>query len=1465
MAVVESPLLAWIGRMLRESQMDPHTPAVVLSERRCRFPRLTKLIDPARLDRMIKAFSEALGVPCALMGQDLVWIGNEPNIPHFCCLAHKHTETASLCSVHSRRLAEEARKTRRVAVERCRSGLWEFIVPVEARQEVLAFIRGGPILEESTIDKVAVSPEAKRALALLVRVGTLDELRRKAEAVAVLAHEIGATALAAFQAEEVNRLAATLTYVADEENAFDEILNSIERVYGDIKAGIYEWTGGKGTLIRSRNGSKDLAGFEYRSDNSIVGRCAASTETLYHDDLEPLRKSPDAPETLRIGSNIALQSALTVPVITRVTDGVRHCVQVCSTRKGTFGDPSDRSFLKTVACLIGATQERLGVAASVPADRVEEEIWLRALSEMNSQLAAGTLDEDQTLDLFLQTALGIANCESGEILFCTPYDRRLRVGAARGVFRPVIGNRIMRIPRLVQAAIDEGEVQWLGESEPNGWTEFLDVQGLPPEPDLGDSPWHALVAPIATGQQRVGALVLHRPGSRVCGRRQRHTLLKFAACIGGFLQETEAQRLDRAHLDSAMAAASIFDLAMSPRRTAKERDEVRRSLYRKLVEAACKIPRVKHASVRQVCPVTKRYYFVEGEGAERDRFFESPWYPIDPSSAGGWVALTQEPYVFGTPKEALHYRKVFDDVCSHASFPVRCAAGLALVFSVDSDHNHAFEKGSQTYQSLQRLVANVETILAMLDTAATDAVARFGADCLNSASTEELCGDAAHVLRDILDTLDCTILLTTPAGDEIEVAGTTGLEPTNTTGAPVRYQIDRPEGCTGWVGAQKRPLVIENLEDPKEFPPEEPRPVWIRKIPQKGDKEAHRLAFLGIPILVGSQLLGVVRFSARRNYQRFTAQDIELAERLAAWLGMAIQRIRFMDRMEAARELQQLALGSTVRDTANALATKTMELLRCDAVHVRELVGDELRLICAVGRDMNLTPVRALGAPFSGIVAKEKRIVTFQGGTEDDERRWAQADKAARSTEDPWVKSLAHVPLAVGERVVGTISFHSEKTDAFGTDRTPVLEEIARHGGLLLYHARIHEDQLRWNRASLTATKELNRNPNSVTLESAATDVADAFLEAFPLPVVTVWLTDESKSHFQPMVCVVHPNGEEVASGCPPKIRLEAHFARLIKRLALRKAVWAWGMRHGPPAAKLLAKAPEPIQKWSEQIGSAVLAPLWLGEELVGAVLCHGGVGCQFSLDEKQKENVAHLARQAAVVLNSAMLQESQRRAAPLAMIGAFLDAFLRQMATPVNHISLLAHNSRPLIAPGSRLAEKIASIGKETLRLEKIIDDLKSFVAGGGTRNVSVFDLSAAINEVIDTELHLPGNVRLATNIADEPIQIAGVEPILAQAVHMVIQNALEAMPGGGVLTVRLSHDDGNALLEVEDTGSGMSNTVLKACQETFFTTKQEGTGLGLAVTRAAVNWHSGQLRISSDLDQGTVVTMQFPLGEKP
>jgi CheY-like chemotaxis protein len=161
----------------------------------------------------------------------------------------------------------------------------------------------------------------------------------------------------------------------------------------------------------------------------------------------------------------------------------------------------------------------------------------------------------------------------------------------------------------------------------------------------------------------------------------------------------------------------------------------------------------------------------------------------------------------------------------------------------------------------------------------------------------------------------------------------------------------------------------------------------------------------------------------------------------------------------------------------------------------------------------------------------------------------------------------------------------------------------------------------------------------------------------------------------------------------------------------------------------------------------------------------------------------------------------------------------------------------------------------------------------------LSQVDLNHAVRQVVD--LTRPRwndqpqqrgtSIELCTELADPLPPVMGADNEIRDALTNLIFNAVDAMPGGGTLTLRTSTERRDAdvesvIIEVGDTGIGMDEETRRRCLEPFFTTKGErGTGLGLAMVYGMIQRHSAGLEIDSSPGAGTTMRLVFAAATTP
>ena len=229
-------------------------------------------------------------------------------------------------------------------------------------------------------------------------------------------------------------------------------------------------------------------------------------------------------------------------------------------------------------------------------------------------------------------------------------------------------------------------------------------------------------------------------------------------------------------------------------------------------------------------------------------------------------------------------------------------------------------------------------------------------------------------------------------------------------------------------------------------------------------------------------------------------------------------------------------------------------------------------------------------------------------------------------------------------------------------------------------------------------------------------------------------------------------------------------------------------------------------------------------------------------------------------------------RTEKLAAVGRLAAGVVHEINNPLATISACAEALESRVAEGvfgsspetDDLREYLQLIRSEAFRCKSITNGLLDFSRARAGEHAPV-----EVAEVVEGSAHLLRHQRRGQQIeilvetADGLPSIAGDEGQLKQAVIILAENAIDAMPHGGTLTLRARAADGAGVrVEVSDTGVGISQENLTKIFDPFFTTKEvgRGTGLGLAVCYGIVTEHGGRISVDSTVGRGTTFTLTLP-----
>jgi len=219
-----------------------------------------------------------------------------------------------------------------------------------------------------------------------------------------------------------------------------------------------------------------------------------------------------------------------------------------------------------------------------------------------------------------------------------------------------------------------------------------------------------------------------------------------------------------------------------------------------------------------------------------------------------------------------------------------------------------------------------------------------------------------------------------------------------------------------------------------------------------------------------------------------------------------------------------------------------------------------------------------------------------------------------------------------------------------------------------------------------------------------------------------------------------------------------------------------------------------------------------------------------------------------------------------LAVIGRFARSIIHDLKNPLSIISMSAEliamqPAKPEVRETAQLR-----IRKQVERIGDLIGDILDFTNGSKARTL-VGDTNYALfaQSVLD-EIRPDAEMRRVSIEAQSPPAIhLPIDPKRVRRVfHNLIQNAVDAMPGGGKVIVRFITEKSDLITEIEDTGSGIAPEIASTLFEAFATFgKEHGTGLGLSICKKIIEDHGGRIWVRNEPGHGAIFAFALPLGK--
>ena len=216
-----------------------------------------------------------------------------------------------------------------------------------------------------------------------------------------------------------------------------------------------------------------------------------------------------------------------------------------------------------------------------------------------------------------------------------------------------------------------------------------------------------------------------------------------------------------------------------------------------------------------------------------------------------------------------------------------------------------------------------------------------------------------------------------------------------------------------------------------------------------------------------------------------------------------------------------------------------------------------------------------------------------------------------------------------------------------------------------------------------------------------------------------------------------------------------------------------------------------------------------------------------------------------------------------LAAISHVSSGVAHEVKNPLNAILLHVEVAKARLAKGETdVGQEMEIVSREILRLDRVVRTFLDF-----TRPVELKLVNMPLQELVQeiVELARPqaagGKIRVQVNQEVEGVEVRVDRDLFKQAVLNVVVNAMQAMPEGGDLTFESSAGEDMAEIRISDTGGGIPPELREKIFLLYFSTKKEGSGIGLAMTFRIVQLHDGTIDFKSEAGKGTTFRIRLPI----
>jgi signal transduction histidine kinase len=468
-------------------------------------------------------------------------------------------------------------------------------------------------------------------------------------------------------------------------------------------------------------------------------------------------------------------------------------------------------------------------------------------------------------------------------------------------------------------------------------------------------------------------------------------------------------------------------------------------------------------------------------------------------------------------------------------------------------------------------------------------------------------------------------------------------------------------------------------------------------------------------------------------------------------------------------------------------------------------------------------------------------------------------------------RTFIAVPMLKEGRVVGGIVIYRPEVRPFTQKQIDLVSTFANQAVIAIENVRLFKE-LQARNADITEALQQQTATSEIlqVISGSPTDLTPV-LEAVAHRAAELCDANDSRVYVVDGDALRFVGGFGDLAGASPSLPLT-------RGVVSGRAVIDRSVVHIDDLAAVLEEFPDargPQQSSGTRTTLAV--PLMRESEAFGAILMLRKDVRPFT--EKQIALVRTFAYQAAIgIENVRLFKEIQNTSRQLEAANRHKSEFLANMShelrTPLNAVIgfsdlLLERMFGEMNAKQENYMKNIQASGKHLLSLINDILDLSKIEAGRMELEVSSVHIPSALQNamMLIRERAQRQNIALSCNVDPKVAEISADERKFKQVMLNLLSNAVKFTPEGGRVDVDARLLNGHLEVSVKDTGVGIAKENQQAVFEEFRqvgqrgSAKQEGTGLGLALTRRFVELHGGTIRLESELGKGSTFTFTIPV----